>query len=430
MIAGVVLTIGLIWAGLSNKFTDQSASSPEKSRITGPTIYVVSFEAVTASVDEQHLSKGISVEIVNVLSQFVELQVYPVGPAFRASAPANEKQSPKNSELQFVLSGSVQMMGEGLRITARLQSARDGLQVWSKRYDGAFSPDQIFDFQESIATNVAKKLAEPYGLLRKFSRRHLKNRQDPSLDTYKCVLLAYEYRQKFSAELHQRARACLERATQTDPDYARAWALLAHLVVDEYRAFFNVRPNTLARAIGAARRAVELSPEDVLSHQALSVALFSNGEIDKSLEAAMKAVSLNPHNKEALAQLGMRTAFSGNWKEGFALAQKAIAESPAVPSWYHWVPALYHYQRQDYKAAQIAVEQIGLNDTALIEATRAMIYGQLGMQEEATNAITNCRRLDPEFNRRAREWFAVHKFDDGVLDHFMAGLYKAGLTRQ
>jgi hypothetical protein len=58
-----------------------------------------------------------------------------------------------------------------------------------------------------------------------------------------------------------------------------------------------------------------------------------------------------------------------------------------------------------------------------------MIYGQLGLKEKAAAALARCRELDPMFDDRARLWFAVHQFEDAVLDHFMDGLHKAGLPR-
>jgi adenylate cyclase len=336
------ILIGLIWTVWPRGTGQQSESAAEESTVPGPTVFVLPFQAVSDAVDEVSVGKGISIDIANMLSQFPELRVYPVGPTFPSSGLENYGKRHNGSELHFILSGNVQIIDDDLRITARLQKAFNRLQVWSERYDSAFLPEQIFLVQESIASNVTRKLAEPFGLLRKFSRNEIKELYNPSLEAYRCVLVGYEYRQKFSAELHSAARACLENATKAEPDYARAWALLAYIYVDEYRFFYNSRPSAHTRAVEAAQRAVLLNPEDVLSYQALSVALFGNGDIERALDAGRKAVALNPHNNEALIQLGYRTGAAGNWQEGIMLAEKAISESPAPPAWYHWVPALYH----------------------------------------------------------------------------------------
>lgn len=425
--AVVLAAAGIGWFAIYDEGSVGRQTPPQAASVVGPAVYVVPFDAVSASSDEQPLAKGITIEIVNVLSQFVELQVYPVGPTFRASELSGD--GPKGSKLGFVLRGSVQLNGDGVRITARLQRADDGLQVWSERYDSVYSPDLIFDIQEKIAASVGRKLAEPFGLLRKFSRRQMTRRHDPSLDAYKCVLVAYEYRRRFTPELHKTARACLERTVKSDPDYSRAWALLAHLIVDEYRFFYNERPNARTRAVEAARRAIKLNPDDVLSHQALSLALFHSGNIHEALDAARNAVALNPYNMEALLQLGAHIAITGGWEEGFALAQKAVDESPTSPSWFQLMAALYYYHQRDYEKAKVAAERVGLKNRVLPEAIRAMIYGQLGLHQKAQESLANGQRIDPEFESRVREYFLVYQIEDKELDHFMEGIYMAGFKR-
>lgn len=138
----------------------------------------------------------------------------------------------------------------------------------------------------------------------------------------------------------------------------------------------------------------------------------------------------NPYNNEAVAQLGMRTAFSGRWDGGYEIALRAISQSPAPASWCHWVPALNHYVKRDYETARAFAEKSRLQEIALLGATRAMIYGLLNMKQKAAKALANCRRLGFKFDKRARQWFAVHQLIPKVLDHFMEGLVKAGLGNQ
>ena len=417
-IAAALVVVALLSVAAWPLFLSDAPTVQPPDNLYGPTIYVAPFEAVAPSAES--LARGITTEMVSVLSEFVELRVYPVTANFVEPKPDSD--NVPTQQRGFRLGGSVQIVGNDLRVTARLQDASDGLQVWSERYDTDYSPHNVFEIQDSIATEVARKLAEPFGLLRELSRETLSKRHDPSLAAYKCVLLGYQYRQRFSADLHESARSCLEQAIRTDPEYARAWALLAHIYADEYRAFYNTLPDARGRSLAAAQRAVELDPDDVLSYQALSVAQFINGPADIALDTAKKAVEMNPHNNEALFQLGMRTAFAGDWDQGFELAQRAITESPTAPTWYQYIPALYHYVKGDYEQARTAIEQIRLHDLALVEAGRAMIYGQLDMSEQADRALSNSRRLDPQFDRRARDWFAVHQIDDDTLDHFIQAI--------
>ena len=193
------------------------------------------------------------------------------------------------------------------------------------------------------------------------------------------MLKGYEYRATFDREKHAVARDCLEKAVRTDPGYSRAWALLAYIYSDEHRFFYNPQPEAYRRALDAGREAVALDPNDALSHQALSVALFSNGEIEAALESGRKAIELNPHNTEALIQVGYRTFATGRWEEGLAFAEEAIATSLSAPPWYPWVLAIYHYKQKDYAKARTFAEAAGLSDMVLVEATRACDLRAVGI---------------------------------------------------
>jgi TolB-like protein/tetratricopeptide (TPR) repeat protein len=389
----------------------------------GPTLYVLPFEPTTQDRAELALAKGIVIEIVDRLSAFRGFKVYPVGSAY----PLEKKRATGGDVSAFTLDGFVQIVDAEVRITAKLRRTADGLHIWSDRYSEEYTPDRVFDIQDRIARRVIGELAESHGLLGKFSLRELSRSSRPSLRSYECVLLGYQYRASFSRELHEEARDCLEGVVQANSTYARAWSLLAHVYVDEYRFFYNTRPDARRRSVEAARKAAELDPHDALSYQAVSIALHGDGKIEDALTAARKAIELNPHNHIALMQLGYRTFATGRWDEAMQIVDEAYGKTVSPPGWYPWVPALLRIREGDFEAARVLAEAAGLPQFPLFEATRAAIYGQLGMKENAALALERVRQLDPRFDERAREWFAVHQFPEALLGPIMEGLEKAGL---
>jgi adenylate cyclase len=98
-------------------------------------------------------------------------------------------------------------------------------------------------------------IAGRFGAISQARSAQVKEKPTESLDAYECVLRyrAY-YRDAFSAPEHAEVRDCLERAVKSDPNYAEAWAGLAHIYLDEYRQDYNPRPGSLERAFEAARR--------------------------------------------------------------------------------------------------------------------------------------------------------------------------------
>ena len=67
---------------------------------------------------------------------------------------------------------------------------------------------------------------------------------------------------------------------QQAPGYAPAWAMLAILYREEYNHGFNPRPDSLSRALAAARRALEASPADHLAYLALASIQFFKRELE------------------------------------------------------------------------------------------------------------------------------------------------------
>lgn len=83
---------------------------------------------------------------------------------------------------------------------------------------------------------------------------------------------------------HDAALVCFEKALKIDPDYSDAilGKAMVHLEREEFEA-----------AIGAAKRLVELNPEDILAYTNLSVFYQRAGLIEEAEEAGAKARMLD-----------------------------------------------------------------------------------------------------------------------------------------
>ena len=82
----------------------------------------------------------------------------------------------------------------------------------------------------------------------------------------------------------------------------------------------------------------------------------------------------------------MRLALMGQWERGIALIDEAIARNPAHPGWYHTAPALNFYRQGRYAEALEEARQIDAPGWVHNHTILAMIYGQLGQEEEARAA--------------------------------------------
>jgi adenylate cyclase len=124
----------------------------------------------------------------------------------------------------------------------------------------------------------------------------------------------------------------------------------------------------------------------------------------------------------------MRLAMMGQWERGIRLIDAAIARNPAHPGWYHTGPALNFYRRGRYAEALEEARQIDAPGWVHSHTIPAMIYGQLGQEEEARAAARRILELDPDFGENAWYELQLRNFPEQMAEHMAEGLRKAGLN--
>ena len=205
-------------------------------------------------------------------------------------------------------------------------NVEDGTVVWAQTYEAEFEPSQLIAIEKDIARQIATALGQPYGVIFKAdSERSVPNAPD-DWTAYSCTLSYYVYRANLDAKTHP-VRRCLEDAVARFPNYATAWALLSQTYIDEIRFHYPIEssmsPASLDRVLVAARRAMEIDPQNVRALQAEMFALYFSGQIDASLAVGARAFTANPNDTELVGEYGSRLAVSGQWDKGCSLVAEA-----------------------------------------------------------------------------------------------------------
>jgi adenylate cyclase len=193
-------------------------------------------------------------------------------------------------------------------------------------------------------------------------------------------------------------KACLEHALARFPEYATAWALLAHIYIDEIRTGFAKGEESPAeRALAAARTAVRLDPENVRALQALATALFFDHKLDEAFKVGDRALALNPNDTELLGQVGQLKGLAGRTEEGRALLEQALARNPGHSGFYRGVLAITAYMQGDYETALGEIEQADMRRLPIFHAVAAIIYAQNGMIDRGKAALAVFEEMAPGF---------------------------------
>ena len=390
-------------------------------------VAVLPFRHKGSDASVEALAEGITEEVITGLSRFSYLRVIaPSSTGKYSNDSADLRAIGRELGARYVMEGSLRQVESRLRVGVQLIDAVSGVHLWAETYERTFSPDALFELQDDIVPRVVSTVADIQGVLPRNMAEALRNRNPETLTPYEAVLRSFGHHQRLNAAEHAAARAVLECAVQQPPDRGDCWAMLSWLYREEYTHSFNPRPDSLGRALTAARRAVDAAPTNHLAHAALAAALFFHDERGAFRAAAERSLALNSMDGLTSAYLGFQIAYSGDWERGCALAERAIQLNPYHPGWY-WFPLILDaYRQRDYRRALHLALKVNMPGFWRTQFVLAICNGQLGEVEAARNAVQELLRIRPDFlvvwREELRKWWEAD-----LVEHLVDGLRKAGL---
>jgi len=395
----------------------------------GATLIVMPFVDLGEPPAAKIYADGLTEEVLSQLARFKEITV--LGRETSRSLPpdADAVRIHRDLGVRYVLEGSVRAASNRLRVTSRLLDAGMGTVLWSRSYDDDMRVRDLLTIQDSVARQVATAVAQPYGIIHRADETRTGSRAPDDLEAYHCTLRFYAYRAGLSEEGHADTRTCLEWAVARHPGYATAWAMLSILYLDEDRFAFNPRTGAAApsqRALDAARRAIRLDPENVRALQALMMALFFAQQPAEALAIGERALALNPNDTELLGEFGSRVGLAGDWKRGSELLEQALARNPGHSGFYSGTLALHAYMQRNYARARILIRQAGQEKFPLYHLVASVIHAQLGSQSEAAEARDRFLQMRPTLFEHWDEEIAKRNFRPEDAAHLAEGARKAG----
>jgi TolB-like protein len=127
------------------------------------TVAVLPFLNLSANHDAAYFSDGLAEELMLLLARTSNLRVVARTSSFRFKGSTKDvREIGRELDVELLVEGGVRLAGDLLRVTARLVSAADGLEVWSGRYDRTLN--DVLRVQEEIAAAIAGALRVQAGL--------------------------------------------------------------------------------------------------------------------------------------------------------------------------------------------------------------------------------------------------------------------------
>jgi TolB-like protein/Tfp pilus assembly protein PilF len=431
---------GLRRAGLEMDPERSAATSTQPAKSAAPTsggaraeegfwVAVLPFKYGGADPSLTALAGGLTEDTITGLSRFSYLRVIARGSTSRyANKDVDVRAAGKELGARYVMEGSLRQAGTKLRLAVQLVDAASGAHLWAENFERTFSPETVFELQDSLVPRIVSTVADMYGILPRSMSESLRGKPDDELTPHEAVLSAFGYMERVTPDEHARVRRILERAVSIAPNQSDAWAMLANLYWEEHAHGLNPQPDPLGRSLAAARRAVEAAPSNNLAHYALASTLFFLKDFLAFYPAAERALELNPMDGSVAGLIGNLLAYSGEWERGIAVVDSAMRLNSRHPGWYWFAHFNDAYRRRDYRGALGFALKINLPGNWATHAVTAAAYGQLGMREEARKSLQELLAIRPDFAREARAEFAKwHEHEPEFLERILDGFRKAGL---
>ncbi len=311
--AGVVL-----WRVLPKK----EAVPAESKR---PSIAVLPFVDDSPQKDNEYLCEGIPNTLINALNTIRNLRV----PARTSSFSFVGKNLGiqvigQKLNVENVLEGSIQVIGDNLRVTASLIKVKDGYQLWNATYDRKL--EDVFAIQDDIAQAIVRALK--LRLMGEQEERLIR-RSTENMDAYRLYLEGLYYWNKRTGKDLNKAIELFNQAIELDPDYALAYVGLAdsYSLLSQYG---DARPkNTYPLAKAAATKALEINEDLAEAHNSLAYVyerydwnwIASESEFKRALE-------LNPNYATGHFWYGELLAYFGRFEESIRELKRALELDP------------------------------------------------------------------------------------------------------
>ena len=330
----------------------------------GPSIAVLPFRNLTGDSAHHFVAEGLVEDLIEALSRVPNFFVIS-----RLSTLAFRDQDRHPREIgnvlgvRYVLSGSMRIFEDRLRLTIELTDTELGAALWISKLDERFA--DLFEVQDRLSEMIVRKVA-PY--LHEAEMNRVRVKRPDSLEAYDLFLRAQENMHNSSRAVFETSEALFDAAIAKDPHYAAALAWRARWHVLRVGQGWSPDPADDARqADHFARAAIEcnsMEPMALAVHGHVASYLYK--DFDLAFRRFETALRINANAAPAWLWSAAAHAWMGNGSRAIEEINKAMALSPYDPLMYAYstiAGMAYLVDGQHERAIECALRSLRENRT-------------------------------------------------------------------
>jgi TolB-like protein/Tfp pilus assembly protein PilF/class 3 adenylate cyclase len=410
------------------RFREQTRDTAPESEPPRKSIAVLPFENLSEDKANAYFADGIQEEILTRLSKIADLKVTSRTSTQRfKGSTENLPQIASQLGVTTILEGTVQKVGDQVRVTVQLIDAELDTHLWAERYDRKLT--DIFAVESDIAANIAEALQ---ARLTGAERRAIASQPTKNSGAHQLYLKGRFCWNQRTPDALKTSLHYFEQAIEKDSKYALAYAGLADVYCSlgfSFDAGALSPGDAVPKARAAARKALQIDETLAEAHTSLAFIKLNYDWDWPGAETEFKrALELNPNYDNArhwyshyltslqrtgeslveskraleLDQLGLIMNVHLGWHYLYArqpdLAIDQLRKTLELDPNYgltHWYLGLAHAQKSSYADAvtELRISRRLLPDNVGVQADIGYVHAVSGQKRQAHKLISDLSKL-------------------------------------
>jgi TolB-like protein/Tfp pilus assembly protein PilF len=351
-------------------------NSPERNQIRS--IAVLPLVNLSGASNQEYFADGMTEELTRDLAKINSLRVISQASSMTFKGTKEPlSQIAQKLAVDGIVEGSIERVGDRVRITIQLYDAKADQQVWAQPY--VHEMNSVLEMQSDVARGIADqiqlKLSSPEEA--RLSRTRAFNPE--AVDLYLRGM------ERLNSGNPQSAMEFLHRAADKDPRYSAPHAALADGY--DYLALRGLMANDEAsyQQKAEALKAIELDPSLPEGHLELGLAeLNQSWDWTTLRHEFLRAKELDPNSARVHWAFAVYFNLIGRQDEALTEAKKAMQNDPVSARSHITMGAIYFAQRR-YDQAFTEVNEIERLHGNTPEPLLApgMLYVEMGRYDQA-----------------------------------------------
>jgi TolB-like protein/Tfp pilus assembly protein PilF len=345
-------------------------------------IAVLPLQNLSGDPKQEYFADGMTDELITELARIPNLRVVSRTSVMRDKGSGKSlRQIAQELGVDAIIEGSVVRADDRVRITTQLIDARDDKHLWAQSFEGHLS--DVLSLQDDVAREIAfqtKTALTPSVQSQLASPKHV---NPEAHDAY--------LRGRFFVERRdgKAAASYFRKAISLNPEYAAAHAGLAEALITMHEAGGAPVNEVMPDAIAAAKRAIELDPNDGEGYTALgtidTVFLWDWDAAERNLR---RGIELSSNSALAEIRYAIYLTVRARSEEAIAHMRKAVELDPLSFFANRYLGSTLYFARHydEALAALVRASEIAPDGAAAVQGWVSNIYEVEGKYDQSVAA--------------------------------------------